>query len=286
MPAAPRQPLGESTNREATRGGTKACLPPEFLSIGVPAAEEEGVSAAAASPDTATTFLKLHAKSVANAVDGVNIALTEILWERTVYPRDIFRTVSKFGLVTHRLGSIHSSADESLSAQLAEALSQVSRAEELVATRPAALCVEFVDAASEAVERWQLELDIDQAERAATSEELHAEIGIALKQVQRSSVFLPPLEAEHSVRIAAQAAAPVRSEATVPPDEDEDDEEEDYAVRADGKRAPKQPEVQPASESEASLTSDGMATTALLGGVAVAVVLAAIAVFALRRAKR
>ena len=57
-------------------------------------------------------------------------------------------------------------------------------------------------------------------------------------------------------------------------------------MRADGKRAPKQPEVQPASESEASLTSDGMATTALLGGVAVAVVLAAIAVFALRRAKR
>ena len=114
MMAATRRPLGEQTNTSPERHNRPnkvrvGSLPPAFLSINV-ADTDDAMEAADASPDMLTTTLSLHASSMANALDVMTIALTEILYEREAYPRDIFREVSKFGLATHRLGSIHTAS--------------------------------------------------------------------------------------------------------------------------------------------------------------------------------
>ena len=220
-----RSPLSDNTNRQAQFA--LPALDKSFLSVGIAEAYTDAVSAAAASPDVVVTTLNVHASSVRFAIDAVTIALCEILFEREVYPRSIFREQSKFGLLTHRLGSIHSSGDDALSAKLGLALSEMSRAEELCASRPAALCLDILGDDAEPLERWQLQLDIDHNERCASSEELRAEIGIVLKQVQRSAIFLPSLESSAAPRVRLHPIAEAAPRVPVPEDETEDADDDD-----------------------------------------------------------
>ena len=229
---ASRSPLSNETNRQNRAKIALPALDKSFLTVGV-AEIDEAVSTAAASPDTVTTTINVHSANMRFAVDAISIALTEILFEREVYPRELFREQCKFGLQIHRLGSIHASADDTLSSILARAFKDVARAEELCAARPAALVVELLARDSdEAVERWMLQLHIDATERASSSEELRAEIGIVLRQVQRSAVFLPPLDAPIEataprVRVFAQASAPARTPLPEGDTEDAEDAEDD-----------------------------------------------------------
>ena len=122
MAATDRPPLaalGEATNREAQRPSFSK-LPKEFLKVGVAATGDAVVEAAAASPETITTSIAIHAFSSQNAAEACAIALTEIMYERAVFSRDIFREVCKYGLAMHRLGStLASGSDEKLAAHSA-----------------------------------------------------------------------------------------------------------------------------------------------------------------------
>ena len=251
---APKTPYDTPTihkSKSAFNGSNKtpagkAALPMEF-SI-VTANDGDAVSNAAESPDTISTTVAIHARSARGAAEAVGLAITEVLYERAVYPQNIFRGVSKYGLPIHKLGSAFSSSEDDLAALFSDAIKQVATAEELAASKPSAVVVDILNG-TDVTERWTFTLDIDAEDesggRSTPSEELHIEMGILLKQVHRSCLFLPPLEegVQHALRISAvdgpksvtrRPASPPRflaaedeAEETADDADDEDDEEDE-----------------------------------------------------------
>ena len=242
-------------NRPINTPAGKAALPMEF-SI-VTANDGDAVSNAAESPDTISTTVAIHARSSRGAAEAVGMALTEVLYERAVYPQNIFRCVSKYGLPIHKLGSAFSSSEDDLAALFSDAIKQVATAEELASSKPSAVVVDILNG-TDVTERWTFTLDIDAEDeksgRSTPSEELHIEMGILLKQVHRSCLFLPPLEegVQHALRISAvdgpksvtrRPASPPRFLATndeaeeTADDADDEDDEEDEQDALDSQRA-------------------------------------------------
>jgi hypothetical protein len=172
-------------------------LPSEFLSA------YEAPDAAADSPESLTTVLSVHGRSVRELRTAVGVVLCEIFFEREVYPRSIFRAASRFGLPTHRLGSTHTGIDADCAAQLSDALAQIGLAEELLVSGPEMLVVDLVRTDSIVVERWELDVALEATDGArvegsvatasSDADYLRAQIGVLLRQISRSACFLPPL---------------------------------------------------------------------------------------------
>ena len=219
---------------------TKAALPLEYLSVAA-TQDEEPAGAAANSPETNTTSLSCHGTNLSLVTEIVKAAVTAIFYEREIFAREMFREHSRFGLAMHRLGSPSATADEALAADLAISFGHLEKLERLVALQPAAIVLSLVSPSARCaapLERWVIDLEIvsrrtaadgsplprklsdEEAERA----EYKAELGILLKQIRLSSVFLPALDARVQVMIEAVKE---RREVPPPPEVDEEDSDED-----------------------------------------------------------
>jgi len=190
-------------------------------------------------------------------------ALTEIFFEREIFPQVMFRELSRFGLRMHQAGSPAATADDGLAAQLGQAFEHLNHLKQLVASRPDRIVVSVFAAAAPTaaaaaavsappappLERWIFDLEVSdlpasgpgsdptglQAEQARA--ELKAELAIVLRQVRASSVFLPALEGRVEVRMEAaaqQAASDCDEEETGlalarmrRPDDDDDGDDDD-----------------------------------------------------------
>ena len=269
----------------------KARLPAVFGRV-----TPSGVDEAAASPETISTNIQIRAATAKRAASMVGIALQEVLFEREIYSSDLFRTVTRFGIAVRRLGSpAATGGDEGLAKALAEALAHVARAEEIVnaSPTPSGIVLELLLPRGAApIERWCFDLEIDGATDEADDSprsstvstatdfnvsfapeaatvEAKAAMGVVVKQIHRSAVFLPELErqpppAAHraSVELRLSAAPPAGGPGAWPAelpgavgaawgrasggdsdgdgvegdDEDEDDEEADARAAAQLRR--------------------------------------------------
>ena len=244
---------------------TKAKLPAIFLSVA--ADNQTDLAESAESPETITTSISCHGTSIKAVTDMATAALTEIFYEREIFPRIMFREQSRFGLAMHRAGSPATTADDKLAGQLAQAFGHLNRLEQLIASRPDRIVISVVaasdatldsDAASlrpsaSPLEQWIFDLEMSEVRAVPSSDapataaladlspaaeqarsELRAELAIILRQVRASSVFLPGLDGP--VQVVMQAAA-VPSRAKEPSaeecsesdaeDETEDDEDDE-----------------------------------------------------------
>ena len=241
---------------------TKAKLPSTFLSVA--AIDGSGPLAESAdSPETCSTSISCHGTSVQSVADMAAAALTEIFFEREIFPQVMFRELSRFGLRMHQAGSPAATADDGLAAQLGQAFEHLNHLKQLVASRPDRIVVSVFAAAAPTaaaaaavsappappLERWIFDLEVSdlpasgpgsdptglQAEQARA--ELKAELAIVLRQVRASSVFLPALEGRVEVRMEAaaqQAASDCDEEETGlalarmrRPDDDDDGDDDD-----------------------------------------------------------
>ena len=139
-----------------------------------------------------------------------NYSVQSILYQRSIYPSEDFRTVKKFGL------QMLETTDDDLADYLARAMGQMQKWLEQGKVRR--LVVAIVEKETqETVERWQFDVEVVnqplEAEPAAgaslpksqqkTDAQVKAEIAAIIKQITASCTFLPVLEEPCAFQILA-----------------------------------------------------------------------------------
>ena len=141
-----------------------------------------------------------------------NYSVQSILYQRSIYPSEDFRTVKKFGL------QMLATTDDDLADYLDRAMQQLKKWLEQGKVRR--LVVAIVEKESqETVERWQFDIEVmnegltesqvpkegDQIPKALqkTDAQVKAEIAAIIKQITASCTFLPVLEEPCAFQILA-----------------------------------------------------------------------------------
>ncbi|WFD26060.1 Mitotic spindle checkpoint component mad2 [Malassezia nana] len=139
-----------------------------------------------------------------------NYSVQSILYQRSIYPSEDFRTVKKFGL------QMLATTDDDLADYLDRAMSQLKKWLEQGKVRR--LVVAIVEKESqETVERWQFDIEVlrpgtdeassstEQAPKSLqkTDAQVKAEIAAIIKQITASCTFLPVLEEPCAFQILA-----------------------------------------------------------------------------------
>lgn len=234
-------PLRDQTNRSPShQAGQKARLPSEFLSISTSPTRDSSLHElkdAADSPETLTT--KITVRGTHSTVRAlIDVAVVEVWFERELYPKDLFRTASKYGHAVHRLGSPTAVANAAFARPLAEGFALLERLDQLVgATEPDATAMIVLEFSSLGVvaERWEFEMAFDTGSGHSDPAVISAETRILLRQIARSSAFLPalagPCSADLRTEVVVEELAPKAVfDGDALEDDDDDDSDEDETV--------------------------------------------------------
>ena len=184
--------------------------------VGVGRYGEARMAAAQAVAQEAPTRTHLTLKgSTALVHEFFSYSVQSILYQRSIYPSEDFRTVKKFGL------QMLATTDDDLADYLGRAMGQLKKWLEQGKVRR--LVVAIVEKESqETVERWQFDIEVvrpgtDEADGAAhgdapadsgrgapkTDAQVKAEMAAIIKQITASCTFLPMLEEPCAFQILA-----------------------------------------------------------------------------------